>query len=163
MCPRIRFLPFLFVVGVKPWALSIKLTVTSLVVFGKTYVISAARTFLASFQEFWLLLLHGIFSNINVLRKLRFLKSSISSKNILISLSWSANFLFCSADLKFKLSTSSLFCFNSSIASSALFSTSLIVICKSAWTASNLFSPALSFTYRHCVITICNSKICVKI
>ena len=121
---------------------------TSLVVFGKAYVISAASTFFVSFQEFWLLLLYGIFLNINVLRKLRFLKSSISSKNILISLSWSANFLFCSANLKFKLSTSSQFCFNSSIASSALFSTTLIVICKSAWTASNSFSPALSFTYK---------------
>ena len=91
------------------WALSIKLTVASVLVFGKTFAVSAAGTFFVSFQEFSPLLLHGMFLNINVLRKLRFFKSSKSSMNLLILVSWSGNFLSCLANLKFKLSNSPYF------------------------------------------------------
>ena len=52
--------PSLFLFELIWWALSIKLTVTSLVVFGKTFAITAASTF------FSLLLLKVIFLNINV-------------------------------------------------------------------------------------------------
>ena len=122
------------------------MTAISLVVFGKTSAISAARTYFVSFQKFSLLLLYAIFLNTNVLCKFQVFRSSVSSKSVLISLSWSANFLYYSANLKLKLSISSLFCFNILIASSVLFSTTLIPFCKSTWTASNLFPIALSFT-----------------
>ena len=60
--------------------------------------------------------------------------------------SWSANFLSCSARLKFKLSISSLLFFDILIALYVLFSTSVITFCKSALTEANLFSADLSFT-----------------
>ena len=91
------------------WALLINLTPTSLVVFSNTFAILVVRTFFVSFQLFSLLLLYGMFLNINVLCKLQFLKSSIASKSLLISLSWSANFLSCSVNLKFKFSILSLY------------------------------------------------------
>ena len=91
------------------WALLINLTATSLLVFSNTFAIFVVRTFFVSFQLFSLLLLYGMFLNINVLRRLQFLKSSIASKSLLISLSWSANFLSCSVNLKFKFSILSLY------------------------------------------------------
>lgn len=74
--------------------MAVKLTVASLAVLGKDFAIFIVSS-LFSLQEFSLLLLGGIFLNIRVLRKLRFSKSSISSKRLLISLSWLAAFPLC--------------------------------------------------------------------
>ena len=74
--------------------MAMKLTVASLAVLGKDFAISTVSS-LFSLQEFSLLLLGGIFLNIRVLRKLRFSKSSISSKRLLISLFWLAAFPLC--------------------------------------------------------------------
>ena len=63
-----------------------KVGTTSLGVFGKSFAISATRTFFVSFQEFSLLLLHGVFLNI-VLHKLRFFKSSITPSDFTIFIS----------------------------------------------------------------------------
>ena len=110
----------------------------------KTFVFSAASTFFVSFQEFSLLLLYGIFLNINVLRKLQLFKSSISSKSFLILLSWLANFLSWSADLKFKLSISSLFCLFSVL---SRFTSNVLNLLLISSSISSRLSDELSFPF----------------